>query len=44
MTNNKDMYDLYTRTTADGSKQVEGVDFDISYAPIANLYMVGHNH
>ncbi len=28
-------FDLYTRTTSDGSKQQIGVDFDIAYAPIA---------
>eukprot|EP00957_Ditylum_brightwellii_P010806 819294-Ditylum_brightwellii.AAC.1 len=31
------IYDLFVCTAANGSKQVEGIDFDSSYAPTSSL-------
>ena len=30
-------YDLYSRTFADVSSMIEGVDFTVSYAPVAGI-------
>ena len=31
-------YELYSRTCADGSSMIEGVDFTVSYAPVVDLH------
>ena len=37
-TNIDNQYDLYSRTCADGSSMFEGVDFTVSYSPVAGIF------
>eukprot|EP00957_Ditylum_brightwellii_P177598 13527660-Ditylum_brightwellii.AAC.1 len=37
LTGEENKYELYTRTCANGSQQIEGYDFDTSYAPVSQV-------
>ena len=34
----ENQYDLYSRTCADGPSTLEGVDFTVSYTPVAGIH------